>query len=150
MSLFGWNRTSFVTSSAHSMLISEVWCGRYDVSIFSGSDCQMLSSVLQSMHTEKPRAAPPQMPWLWNCIWAERCSVCENLKQPGAGWTCTVGKRITGYGFRAFERGCSDDSFGVELVTTIHFFPFLFKSLSPVQKKMFSFFFFFEKQKKKK
>lgn len=53
-----------------------VWFGLY----WTGGDCQVLSSVLQSMHTKKPWAPSPQMSRLWNRVWTERRSLCQNMR----------------------------------------------------------------------
>lgn len=37
----------------------------------AGCDCEMLSSILQSMNPKEFRDSPSEMPWMWNCIWSE-------------------------------------------------------------------------------
>lgn len=48
---------------------------------WAGRNREVLSSVLQSMHPKKSRDPASQVPSLWNCIWAERCSICEDMNE---------------------------------------------------------------------
>lgn len=48
---------------------------------WAGRNREVLSSVLQSMHPKKSRDPASQVPSLWNCIWAERCSICKDMNE---------------------------------------------------------------------
>lgn len=47
--------------------------------ILAGCDSEMLPSILQPMHPEKFRNQAPQVPRLWNSVWAERCSIRKDI-----------------------------------------------------------------------
>ena len=67
------NILSFVLAYCTLPLLTALDCtdGRVLSLYLAGCNFEMLSSILQSMYTEKFRDTPSEVPWLWDCIWSE-------------------------------------------------------------------------------
>ncbi|KAJ6944684.1 hypothetical protein NC652_009897 [Populus alba x Populus x berolinensis] len=60
------NRVAELTSETGEAAIQRL---QDEIKDCKSCDCEMLSSILQSMNPKEFRDSPLEMPWMWNCIW---------------------------------------------------------------------------------